>query len=363
MSCQRTIIRALARVALGAIFAGGASIPSMAQNAPDDTPKVNIGGTIFADYTYQDAPTAKDSDGNTIHPNSFNDSRTYINVTGNISHLVSFRITPDISRQANGDYAFRLKYGFGQINLDDWLPKGSWVRFGQQQTPYIDYWEGIYRYRFQGPTFVDYMGFLTSSDIGISGHVNFPDNYGDVHLGVYNGEGYHAGEANNQKGFEIRASLRPAPQVAVLKGLRVTGFYQADHYVESAERNRFIANASFESSFLVAGFEYLDAKDQTSVTKPEVHAQGWSVFATPRTPIGIEALIRYDSLEPDKDFSNQKKKQFIAGIAYWFPVTGHGVSAAVMLDYDNVKYENFPVGNANFKPEEKRYALHTLFNF
>jgi hypothetical protein len=65
---------------------------------PDDTPKVNVGGTIFADYTYQMDPLTTDSDGHTIHTSGFNLQRAYINVTGSISHWISFRITPDVVR-------------------------------------------------------------------------------------------------------------------------------------------------------------------------------------------------------------------------------------------------------------------------
>ncbi len=108
---------------------------------PDDKPALKVGFTLFADYTYTDSPTAKNADGSDYNPNAFNVSRAYINITGQLHHLVSFRITPDITRETgagsslNGSYTFRLKYGFGQFNLDDWLPKGSWVRLGLQQTP------------------------------------------------------------------------------------------------------------------------------------------------------------------------------------------------------------------------------------
>ena len=111
--------------------------------------------------------------------NSFNVGRSYINVTGNISHSIAFRITPDITRETgagsslNGSYTFRLKYAYAQWNLDDYMTKGSWARFGQQQTPYVDYSEGIYRYRFQGTIFAEREGFLSSSDVGASFHYNF----------------------------------------------------------------------------------------------------------------------------------------------------------------------------------------------
>jgi len=167
---------------------------------PDDTPSIKVGATIFADYTYNQEPTSKDADGNTIHQDGFQVVRSYINVTGNISHIVAFRITPDITREnfanltpapgLSGSYVFRLKYAFAQFNLDDWMTKGSWARFGLQQTPWIDYTESIYRYRFQGTVFAEREGFLTSSDNGASFHYNFAKNYGDVHVGYYNGDGY-----------------------------------------------------------------------------------------------------------------------------------------------------------------------------
>jgi hypothetical protein len=347
---------------------------------PDDTPKVNVGGTIFADYTYQDVPTARDADGNTIHSNSFNLSRAYLNVTGQISHWVSFRITPDVTRQTlssgttgvtintNNSLVYRLKYAYGQINFDDFLTHGSWLRIGTQQTPYVDFAEGVYRYRFQGTIFVDREGFLSSSDLGVSTHWNIPMNYGDLHVGVYNGETYSGAEANDQKAFQARLSIRPAPMVPVVKGLRLTGFYDGDHYVKDAERKRYVVAMTFEHPYVNAGVEYLDAKDRTSATKAfSTHAAGWSAWITPRTPIGIEALLRYDEIKPNKDNNtvdpNGKRKRTIAGLAYWFPVTKAGIAAALLADYENVKYDGFAVTNANNKPEEKRYALHTLFNF
>jgi len=350
--------------------------PAAGYTPPDDTPKVSVGATIFADYTYQADPLIKDSDGNNVHSSAFNLTRAYINVTGSISHWVSFRITPDVVRVGpvsvgganvnvpgvSGTLTYRLKYGYGQVNFDDVL-KGWWARIGQQQTPIIDYLEGIYRYRFQGTVFVDREGFLTSSDLGISTRVMTPGNYFELHAGVYNGEGYTAPEANDTKAFQVRGTLRPAPSVPVLKGLRLTGFYDGDHYVRHAKKERIFGNLTFEHPYVNAGFEYLQAKDQnSSASKPVVTADGYSFWVTPRTPVGIEALLRYDNLRPNKDVSGHKKR-YIGGLAYWFPVTKAGIAAALLADWEEVKYDNFPVGNANNKPTERRLALHTLFNF
>src|SRR5258705_67125 len=132
-------------------------------------------------------------------------------------NTLSHGISPDITRESGtgsslaGSLTFRLKYAFGQVNFDDFLTHGSWARIGVQQTPFVDFMEGIYRYRFQGTLFEEREGFLTSSDFALSSHYNLPGNYGDIHAGIYNGDGYTRTEANDQKAFQIRGTLRPFP--------------------------------------------------------------------------------------------------------------------------------------------------------
>jgi hypothetical protein len=348
--------------------------PAAGYTPPDDTPSIKVGVTLYTDYTYQQNPQATDSDGNTINPSSFNVTRSYINITGNLSHIVAFRITPDVVRESgllslgagssvsNDSLVFRIKYAFAQFNLDDWMTKGSWARFGIQQTPLLDYEENIYRYRFQGTTFTEREGFYNSADAGASFHYNFPSNYGEVHIGVYNGEGYTKPEVNDQKAIEIRGTVRPfATSAPILRGLRVTGFYFGDNYVKNAERTRAVGQLTFESNYLNAGFDAIDAKDQTSVTKVDVEAKGWSFWATPRKPMpngsSVEALLRYDHLNPDTTTSESRPRTII-GFSYWFPHQGT-VSSALLLDYDGQTFNNFPTAQA----AQKKIAIHALVNF
>src|SRR4051812_39017223 len=148
--------------------------PAAGFTPPDDTPSVKVGVTLFTDYTVQQKPKVVDTDGNEVTFNQFNIGRAYINVTGNISHLIAFRITPDIARETgigssvNGSYTFRLKFAYAQFNLDEWMKSRSWARLGMQQTPWIDFIESVYRYRFQGTVFEEREGFLQSSDAGAS---------------------------------------------------------------------------------------------------------------------------------------------------------------------------------------------------
>jgi hypothetical protein len=360
---------------------------------PDDTPSIKVGATIFADYTYNQDPTSKDADGNVIHADAFQLTRSYINITGNISHLVAFRITPDITRQsglltlgagssvATDSLVFRIKYAYAQFNLDDWMTRGSWTRIGIQQTPWVDFEEGIYRYRFQGTVFAERIPLLTtmtSADAGVSFHYNLPSNYGDFHVGVYNGENYQRVEVNDQKGLEFRGTLRPfASSLPILRGLRAHLVYYDDHYAGDDERKRVMGNVTFEHAYLNAGFDYLSAKDQTLKTATDVSSNGYSVWATPRAPradgSSWEGLLRYDHFIPNTStttlapastspapgvtvLNDQQQNRTIVGVAYWFPHQGN-VSTAILLDYDGQSFKNITTAPVH------AITLHGLINF
>ena len=363
-STYRTLFAATASAAI--TFAAAAQVtPAAAVTPADDTPAIKVGAMIFADYSYIESPTSKDADGNSIHPSAFNVNRAYINVTGNLNHWIAFRITPDISRETGsgpsltGSQIFRLKYAFAQFNLDDWTTRGSWVRFGVQQTPYIDYTDTIYRYRFQGTGFAERIGYLTSADAGLSGRYNLPGNYGDLHAGYYNGEGYQRAEANNEKAFQVRGTVRPLPLGGIWKGLRVTGFYDDDHVVANAKRQRAFGQVTFENPLVNLGLEVASAKDRATVTKPTVSSNGWTVWATPRLgATGWELLLRHDDFKPNKDLSSTRTKRDIFGVAYWVPNL-QKVTTALMVDYDKLRSDNFTPA----RPDDTRYGLKMLINF
>ena len=131
--------------------AGSASSPP-----PPSPPSIRIGTLIFADYTVNQSPKVPDADGQPVTLNQFNLGRTYVNVTGSLSRRIAFRVTPEVTRETgtgtslNGSYTLRLKFAYVQWNTDGWMPRGSSVRFGMQPTPWNEFIEPIYRYRFQG---------------------------------------------------------------------------------------------------------------------------------------------------------------------------------------------------------------------
>ena len=91
------------------------------------------------------------------------------------------------------------------------------------------------------------------------------------------------------------------------------------------------------------------------------------MFATPffkEKGNGFEALLRYDSYVPDKantvfDGTAGVRNRTIAGIAYWFQ-TQKPASVSLLVDYEAVTYDETLTTP---KPDEKRYALHSLFSF
>ena len=366
--------------------------PAAAITPPEDTPSIRVGLTLFPTYVFQTTPPITDADGNVVKRNSFDVARSYINITGNISHLVAFRLTPDITRESglltlgpgssvsSDSLVFRIKYAYGQINFDDWMTRGSWARLGIQQTPWVDFEEGIYRYRFQGTVFPERIPLpttMTSADAGVSFHYNLPSNYGDIHVGVYNGENYQRVEVNSQKALEFRGTLRPfATGLPVLRGLRAHLVYYNDHYASSDERKRVMGNVTFEHQYLNAGFDYLRAKDQTLATATDASSNGYSVWATPRAPkadgSSWEGLLRYDHFTPNTAttpapastspapgvtvLNDQHQNRTIAGIAYWFPHQGN-VSTAILFDYDGQHFDNITTAPV------RSVSVHGLINF
>ena len=96
---------------------------------------------------------------------------------------------------------------------------GLEVRVGQHQTPWIEYEEHRWTYRFRGPVMVDEQNFQTSSDLGVSFLGKVLNNMVDYHIALQSGEGYQ----NTQDGRGLaalgRVSIEPFP------GVIVSGFY------------------------------------------------------------------------------------------------------------------------------------------
>jgi len=339
-------------------------VAASAQTPASTAPTLRLGATIFADYTVQETPKVTDATGAPVTGSAFNVTRTYINFSGSVTPRFSYRITPDITRvsdagsNVSGSLVFRLKYAYGQMRVGS----RTTVKFGLHQTPMISAQEDVYRYRFQGTSFVEREGGLASADAGVSVNTTLPDGYGDVTVGFYNGEGYKKPETNDQKALMIRATVRPLPSHALGKGLRVIGYYHTDHYVQGAPRKRVAGSVMFEQVRFNAGVDVIRRVDQPTPTAVEVTGTGYSFFINPffdKKGQGVEGLVRFDSFDPDSDSDLVgKRSRLLAGAAYWFP-RQDGATAAVLAHMEQVRLS----GLTATRTTNRTFALNLLIAF
>jgi len=171
---------------------------------------------------------------------------------------------------------------------------------------------------------------------------------------------FHAEPAaqRQEHGGELRAGFVFVWHSPVLRGIRLTGFYDGDNYIKSDEKTRAIFEATFEHKYLSAGYDYLHATDQINAAAAVVKSAGYSFWFTPKSTVGVEGLFRYDHYTPNDSFDDRTRHRTIVGVAYWFKHQG-AVSTALMLDYDGANFDKL-VPPA---PKQNKIALHALVNF
>lgn len=292
--------------------------------------------------------------------NAFDITRGYVNISGIVSKHVRFRMTPDVRRvtdgSLSGSLAFRMKYAFAEF--DDVLGRGSWVRIGLHQTPWLDFEESINRYRVQGPMFAEREGVIPgSADFGAGVSTPLPGGYGEINAGVYNGEGFGSGEINRDKSVQARATIRPFPRMRLAKGLRVSGFYDAGWYAAGYPRRHGIAMASFEHPHLAATAQWLSGTDRPLTRATDAHVQGASAFVELRQgQAGWAVFARTDHFDPDTAVSDNSDRRLIAGTAYW--LLWAKTRVGLVFDGEGVRYDR-----ARQRPNEKRILFQMQVQF
>ena len=320
--------------------------------AEPEYPIVRIGMLSYLQY----AAELENRDG----LNVFDITRAYLNVNAQVSRNVRFRFTPDIRRITDGSLAgslaVRVKYGF--VQFDNLVNQRSWVRFGLHQTPWLDFEEGINRYRVQGTMFSEREALIPgSADFGASYFTPLPAGYGEIHAGVFNGEGFTQTDPNKYKSVQGRLTLRPFPNRGLANGFRVSGFYNAGWYAADRPRHLGVVMGSFEHTHLVATIQGLTATENPLPQgRRDIDRNGWSVFVEPRQgPAGWAVLLRLDAFDPDDALVDNSQRRIIAGGAYWFvwPRARLGLVAT----NEQVHYDS------TARPKENRILLQTYVEF
>ena len=198
---------------------------------------VETSGLIFlgGEYVVQ----SEDSDGY----NAFDVSRIYLTVKDSLPQRensrfeAGYRATVDLKRFENGYLVRALKYGYIELTHISTCMK---FRLGQHPVPWVAFADSILGIRFVTTSFPNRLKKLGSTDIGLSVMHNLPKGYGDIHVSVVNGEGYHAAELNKYKDFMGRLSVRPLPNYENLKGLMVNLYFGYGVPEENMVRHRLV---------------------------------------------------------------------------------------------------------------------------
>src|SRR6266550_4218717 len=181
------------------IFAAILTTSLRAQGEAPPAPQVTVGGLVYTQYQYTDAP---------VHTNTFDVTRAYVNVLGRFANGISTRLTTDIIPSAVTNQAIRLKYAYVA-----WTPTGSNLTYklGMIHTPYVDFEETLWDYRMQGTIAVDRNGYMTAADIGAGVDGHWKNEQLNGQLVIVNGEGYSGGTGDFRKDLEARVSVRLQP--------------------------------------------------------------------------------------------------------------------------------------------------------
>jgi hypothetical protein len=336
------------------VLAQTAQTPPAPAAAPaePDYPIVRVGVLSYVQYDAE----LKNRDSFNV----FDVTRAYLNVNGQLSRNVRFRFTPDVRRATDsslsGTLVLRVKYAF--VELDNVGTARSWVRFGAHQTPWLDFEEGIDRYRVQGTMFAEREGLIPgSSDFGV-GYFAPLGKYVDIQTGVYNGEGYTQTDANKYKSLQGRVTVRPFAGNGITNGFRLSGFYNTGWYAANRPRRLGIVMGSFEHPHIVATLQHLAATENPSVTAPrDIDRRGSSGFVEIRQgPSGWAALARVDQLDPDRVLANNSQRRVIAGGAYW--IVWPRSRVGLVVTNERVHYD---AGAA--RPQENRLLVQTHIEF
>lgn len=292
---------------------------------------VKVSGTVYGQYMYE---TNQGAD--STHYNAFDVTRAYVNIRGAFKGGVSTRVTGDIYRDANGSINYRLKYAYV-----GWTPKNSPVTFlfGQVQTPWLDYEEGLWGYRMQGPMALDRNHYLNSSDIGLAMEGGFQQHTFDFYAGVYNGEGYHHGESGSSKDVMARASVRllKSDDMGSRGGLRLTAYGQLGTPTGGGRRNRAMGQISYKSKLFTLATEIAATADSsTTAATPDVHGVISETFGVLNIPNSKVSLIgRVDIVNPNNKVTGDRRNEYIFGVAYRI-----SPNLRILGDWDKIAYES-----------------------
>ena len=324
-------MKSVNRLCLTAIVVLSLSGPASAQ-APENaaatppvpaSPVVTFGVVSFLQYDAE----LHESNGY----NAFDVTRGYFNVKARLTDRVSVRFTPDVRPTTDAsldrNLALRLEYA----SLDAQVTDGVSIMFGLHETPWLTFEESLNRYRVLGPFFAERLGLIPGpTDLGAS--VRATRGRTEVHVGVYNGEGYGRAEIDKYKSIDGRVTLRPFSKDSEAGNVSISGFYQYGWYAKDRPRNVAIVMGSYEQPHVVATAQYLSATDNPFIAR-DVERRGLSFFGEGRQgPTGWAGVGGVDFFDPDASNDSDARRRLVFGGAHWSQVGRARLGVVVTME-------------------------------
>ncbi len=280
-----------------------------------------VGGEAYPYFT-----TDMTDNGDGKGYNKFDLGRACVTVKSKLNKEVSVRVTVDVDKMDGTSREMYLKYAYLDWDVSKVIPYST-VRFGLQQTGWIDYMNKVWGRRYVAKGLMDEYKALPSADYGISHLVKFPNGYGHGAVQVLQGPGYKGEEENKYKDISALVFLRPLMQVPDLAASMVGGYYykgfsDEPDIVSDNRKDRVAAMASLAYGGIVrVSGEYFTSWDRTDPGDTgDLKKEGISVFGDVRFPMAqspflkkIALVGRYDIYDKDKDQDGDEKTLLIAG--------------------------------------------------
>lgn len=305
------------------VSATACGVLMLAATAAAQTPEnVTVGVESFLDYSAD----LHEAD----HFNAFDVTRGYINIEATLSDRVRVRLTPDVRPTTDANLNTNLTLRLAYASIEAKASDTTTLLFGMHETPWLTYEESIDRYRVIGPMFAEDVGLIPGeTDLGAS--VRVTGERTEVHVGVYNGEGYGVQESDKYKNVDGRVTFHPFTD-GPAKSVGISAFYQYGWYAKDHPRNVLIVMGSYDAPKLAATAQYLSAKDNPFLTA-DVERRGLSFFGEVRQGLtGWAGLGRVDYFEPDILNENDWQRRYIFGGAHWSRLSHGRVGVVVTLE-------------------------------
>lgn len=317
-----------------------------------------VGGEVYPLFT-----TDITDNGEGKGYNAFDLSRVYLTVKSKLSPEVSVRITADVDKMDGSAREVYLKYAYLDWNVSKVIPYST-VRFGLQQTGWIDYMNKVWGRRYVAKTLMDQYKALPSADYGISHLIKFPEGYGHGAIQILQGPGYKGKEENRYKDISAFVFVRPLVKVpdlaaGMIGGYFYKGFSDEPDISSDNKKDRVAVMASFAYRGMVrVSGEYFQSWDRIHPGDTEdLKKDGISIFGELRYHEAESQFLRrvalvgrYDIYDKNKDTKEDEETYLIVGLECEI-----SDSFNVMPNFQREKTKN--------EDAEEMLVLNALFKF